>query len=184
MFAKLQFMIFLYQTIMKMMIILMTQKPPFSNLLRRKNAFKGIFNSWITHAIFASTYGIVVFAQFSRRRRMLETMNTKFTKKGKIPEIAINWWPYLKVCNVNSKAKLGYGALVGKKVPFRPKRSLFRSCWGMQFFYELTSPNKCYSRWKTDATSTNGPQLNFASAIILSILGKRNDALMPLVKVF
>ena len=56
---------------------------------------------------------------------MLETMNTKFTK---ISEIAINWWPYLKVCNVNSKAKLGYGALVGKKVPFRPKRSLFRSC--------------------------------------------------------
>ena len=81
MFAKLQFMTFLYQTIMKMMIILMTQKPPFSKLLRRKNAFKGIFNSWITHAIFASTYGIVVFAQFSRRRWMLETMNTQFTKR-------------------------------------------------------------------------------------------------------
>ena len=62
-----------------------------------------------------------------------ETLNAgnyeyKIYKKGKIPEIAINWWPYLKVCNVNSKAKLGYGALVGKKVPFRPKRSLFRSC--------------------------------------------------------
>ena len=46
---------------------------------------------------------------------MLETMNIRFTKKGKILEIAINWWPYLKVCIVNSKAKLGYGALVGKK---------------------------------------------------------------------
>ena len=154
MFAKLQFMTFLYQTIM---IILMTQKPPFSKLLRRKNAFKGIFNSWITHAIFALTYGIVVFAQFSRRRRMLETMNTKFTKKEKFPKLTSIGGLIWKCAMSTAKQSLDMELSSEKKVPFRPKRSLFRSCWGMQFFYELTSPNKCYSRWKTDATSTNGP---------------------------
>ena len=99
----------------------------------------------------------------------------------KLPSIGGFIW---KCALSTAKQSLDMELSSEKKVPFRPKRSLFRSCWGMQFFYELTSPNKCYSRWKTDATSSNGPQLNFASAIILSILGKRNDALMPLVKVF
>ena len=134
MFAKLQFMTFLYQTIMKMMIILMTQKPPFSKLLRRKNAFKGIFNSWITHAIFALTYGIVVFAQFSRRRWMLETMNTKFTKKEKFPKLPSIGGLIWKCAMSTAKQSLDMELLSEKRYHFVLRGASFDLAEGCSFF--------------------------------------------------